>query len=140
MVSDEGWKLAGWAVKPFAILLSSFREVIFIDADSLFFKNPEVLFADPEYQETGALFFHDRITQPRSRKQWLQDIMPKPIPKMAMESRFWTGISGHMQESGVVVVRPIWTIKTVDERHGLADTFLGGQMEAFCSHATCMPP
>jgi alpha 1,3-mannosyltransferase len=54
MVSDEGWKLAGWAAKPFAILLSSFREVIFIDADALFFHNPEVLFEDALYVETGA--------------------------------------------------------------------------------------
>jgi hypothetical protein len=28
MVRDKGWTLAGWAIKPFAILLSSFREVI----------------------------------------------------------------------------------------------------------------
>lgn len=64
MTNDEGWKLAGWAAKPFAILLSSFREVIFIDADSLFFKNPEVLFDDIDYVKTGALFFKDRLIMP----------------------------------------------------------------------------
>lgn len=104
MVEDKGWKLAGWAGKPFAILLSSFREVIFIDADSLFFKNPEVLFDDPAYQSTGALFFKDRIIMPESKKRWLQKILPKPISKKVTQSRFWTGESGHMQESGVVVV------------------------------------
>ncbi|EXJ94086.1 hypothetical protein A1O1_02479 [Capronia coronata CBS 617.96] len=104
MVNDEGWKLAGWAAKPFAILFSSFREVIFIDADSLFFKNPEVLFDDPGYQKTGALFFRDRLIMPENKKRWLQQILPKPISRQVKQSRFWTGESGHMQESGVVVV------------------------------------
>lgn len=104
MVNDEGWKLAGWAAKPFAILLSSFREVIFIDADSLFFRNPEVLFDDPAYQKTGALFFKDRLIMPENKKRWLQQILPKPISRQVKQSRFWTGDSGHMQESGVVVV------------------------------------
>lgn len=104
MTNDAGWKLAGWAAKPFAILLSSFREVIFIDADSLFFRNPEVLFLDPDYVRTGALFFKDRLIMPESKKRWLQQVLPKPISKLAKESRFWTGESGHQQESGVIVV------------------------------------
>ena len=104
MTNDEGWKLAGWAAKPFAILLSSFREVIFIDADSLFFKNPEILFDDPDYKATGALFFRDRLIMPESKKRWLQQVLPKPVPRLAKQSRFWTGESGHQQESGVVVV------------------------------------
>ncbi|KAL6244160.1 hypothetical protein RBB50_009030 [Rhinocladiella similis] len=104
MVNDEGWKLAGWAAKPFAILHSSFREVIFIDADSLFMKNPEVLFDDPAYRKTGALFFRDRLIMPESKKRWLQQILPKPISRQVKQSRFWTGDSGHMQESGVIVV------------------------------------
>lgn len=104
MVNDEGWRLAGWAAKPFAILFSSFREVIFIDADSLFFKNPEVLFDDPNYKEKGALFFRDRLIMPEHKKRFLQQILPKPISKQVKQSRFWTGDSGHQQESGVVVV------------------------------------
>ncbi|KIW63747.1 hypothetical protein PV04_08726 [Phialophora macrospora] len=104
MVNDEGWKLAGWAAKPFAILHSSFREVIFIDADSLFFVNPSTLFDDPGYQKTGALFFRDRLIMPEKKKRWLQQILPKPISRQVKQSRMWTGDSGHMQESGVVVV------------------------------------
>jgi hypothetical protein len=104
MVDDEGWKLAGWAAKPFAILLSSFREVIFIDADSLFFRNPAKLFDDPDYVETGALFFRDRTIMPESKRRWLLRVLPRPIPKLAKESTWWTGTSGHHQESGVVVV------------------------------------
>ncbi|KAF3271378.1 hypothetical protein TWF970_010260 [Orbilia oligospora] len=104
MVSDDGWRLAGWAAKPFAMLLSSFREVIFIDADSLFFKNPEILFEDEEYKKYGALFFKDRIIMPENKKRWLQQIIPKPISRNVRQTRLWTGESGHQQESGVVVV------------------------------------
>ena len=104
MIEDEGWTLRGWAAKPFAILMSSFQEVIFVDADALFFENPETLFDDPGYIETGALFFRDRLMMPESKQRWLQQILPKPISKLVKRSRMWTGESGHMQESGVVVV------------------------------------
>jgi alpha 1,3-mannosyltransferase len=104
MVNDEGWRLAGWAAKPFAVLFSSFREVIFIDADSLFFKNPEVMFDDPGYKKTGALFFKDRMIMPENKKRLLQQLLPKPISKQVKQSRFWLGESGHMQESGVLVI------------------------------------
>ncbi|GAB7349487.1 hypothetical protein MBLNU459_g0198t1 [Dothideomycetes sp. NU459] len=104
MVRDAGWELAGWAVKPFAILLSSFQEVIFIDADAVFFTNPQLLFEDPQYVETGALFFKDRSLFPESKRKWLKQILPKPISKSARATRLWTGESGHMQESGVLVV------------------------------------
>lgn len=104
MVNDEGWKLAGWAAKPFAILLSSFREVLFIDADAIFLRDPASLFEDIGYRRTGALFFKDRLLMPESRQTWLKEILPSPISMKARLSRLWTGESGHMQESGVVVV------------------------------------
>lgn len=104
MVADEGWKLAGWAAKAFAILFSSFREVIFIDADSLFLKDPAVLFDDPAYVKTGALFFKDRSMMAESRKRWVQQVLPRPFSSQIKHNRFWTGESAHMQESGVVVV------------------------------------
>uniref|UniRef100_A0A8H7N065 Uncharacterized protein n=1 Tax=Bionectria ochroleuca TaxID=29856 RepID=A0A8H7N065_BIOOC len=41
---------------------------------------------------------------PELKRGFLQELLPKPIPKLAKQSRFWTGESGHMRESGVVVV------------------------------------
>lgn len=104
MTHPEGWQVASWAAKPFAILLSSFREVIFIDADSFFFVNPEVLFADPGYARTGTLFFRDRLIMPEVRREWLQSILPQPVSRNVKQSRMWIGESGHQQESGVIVV------------------------------------
>ncbi|KAL5355817.1 mannosyltransferase putative-domain-containing protein [Aspergillus floccosus] len=104
MVLEDGWTLAGWAAKPFAILLSSFREVAFVDADALFVRDPATLFEDDEYAAEGALFFKDRLMMPESKKKWLQKILPRPISRKARETRLWKGESAHMQESGVVVV------------------------------------
>ncbi|RAH75042.1 alpha-mannosyltransferase [Aspergillus aculeatinus CBS 121060] len=105
MVDDAGWTLRGWAAKPFAILLSSFREAIFIDADALFLADPAALFDDPLYKSTGALFFKDRLFMPGNEKRaWLRRVLPAPVSPRVRQSRMWTGQSIHMQESGVVVV------------------------------------
>ncbi|KAK4497705.1 hypothetical protein PRZ48_010358 [Zasmidium cellare] len=104
MIDDKGWKLKGWAAKPFAMLYSSFREVIFMDADALFLTNPEDLFHDEQYINTGALFFKDRSMFFENKKAWLRSILPKPISRHVKQNRMWTGESGHMQDSGVVVI------------------------------------
>ncbi|KAI0601198.1 hypothetical protein F4775DRAFT_589888 [Biscogniauxia sp. FL1348] len=88
--------LTGWSAKPFAILLSGFREVMFIDEDSLFFRDPAVLFEDHECQRTEALFFHDRVFQPGLKKDSLKQIMPQPVPKLEKQSYWWTGEVGHV--------------------------------------------
>lgn len=52
--------LEGYQVKPFAMLASGFAEVIWFDADLVFLTEPENLFDDVEYKDTGTLYFHDR--------------------------------------------------------------------------------
>lgn len=96
--------MTGWAAKAFAILMSSFREAIFIDADSFFFVDPAVLFDDEAYLSTGALFFKDRNLSPENKRAWIKSILPSPISDKIKQNRMWTGESGHMQESGVIVV------------------------------------
>jgi alpha 1,3-mannosyltransferase len=94
----------GWAAKAFAILMSSFHEAIFIDADSFFLVDPTTLFEDEGYRKTGALFFKDRNVSPESKRAWIKSILPAPISTNVKHNRMWTGESGHMQESGVIVV------------------------------------
>lgn len=88
------------------MLMSSFREALFIDADALFFVNPETLFEDEGYLDTGALFFADRNLSPQNDKRaWLRKVLPKPISEQVQRTnRLWTGESVHMQDSGVVLV------------------------------------
>lgn len=106
MINDKGWALRGWSGKSHAILLSSFREVLYVDADALWLQNPAFLFDETAYLNTGALFFYDQNTPPKSqsRRQWLQEVLPKPLSTHVTISRLWTGQSSRMQDSGVIVV------------------------------------
>jgi len=51
--------LHGWELKPYAILHSRFREVLFLDADNVPVVNPDFLFETPPYRTTGAMFWPD---------------------------------------------------------------------------------
>jgi hypothetical protein len=59
--------LHGWAVKPYAMLHSRFREVLLLDADNVPVVNPEFLFDAPEYKSAGAVFWPD-VPIPRTGK------------------------------------------------------------------------
>ncbi len=60
----------GWGLKPYAILHSAFREVLFLDADNVVVRNPEYLFDSPEFNRTGAIFWpdypHEKTAQTRA--------------------------------------------------------------------------
>lgn len=60
--------LKGWALKPYAIVRSRFREVLFLDADNVPVRNPESLFETPQFRATGALFWPD-FHGPRHNKK-----------------------------------------------------------------------
>ncbi len=49
----------GWELKSYALLHSSFREILLLDADNVPVRNPEYLFDSPEYAGTGAIFWPD---------------------------------------------------------------------------------
>ena len=51
--------ISSYALKPFFIKNSSFREVLWIDSDNFPIVNPEYLFSNPEYQKKGSLFWRD---------------------------------------------------------------------------------
>jgi len=59
--------LQGWGLKPYAILYSTFREVLFLDADNVPVVNPDFLFNTPQYRQTGAIFWPD-YDQPKKEK------------------------------------------------------------------------
>lgn len=49
----------GYIVKIAALLLSSFEEVLFLDADSFPVQDPAQLFESPQYQQHGAMLWQD---------------------------------------------------------------------------------
>ncbi|KAG0001229.1 hypothetical protein BGZ65_003686 [Modicella reniformis] len=105
ILDDDHMRLGGWAIKPFAMLASSFEEVMFIDADAYFLQDPAVLFEDPGYQATGALFFYDRTLFPEWREgsEWIKSMLPI-MSSFPPESRMFNLLSAHEQESGVVLI------------------------------------
>jgi hypothetical protein len=65
-------RLDSWEIKPFAIAYSRFAEVLYVDADNVPLRNPEFLFATPEYKNAGSLFWPDRYSGPQSGIEWLK--------------------------------------------------------------------
>jgi hypothetical protein len=60
--------VSGFAIKPFAILNSSFREVLWLDTDNVPTRDPEFLFDDPDYVAKGSLFWRDVSGVDRSER------------------------------------------------------------------------
>ncbi|KAI7828717.1 mannosyltransferase putative-domain-containing protein, partial [Gamsiella multidivaricata] len=105
ILDNDYMQLGGWSIKPFAMLASSFEEVMFIDADAYFLQDPAVLFEDPGYLATGALFFYDRTLFAGGSKgsDWLKSVTPI-LSSFPPISRMFRRVSAHEQESGVVLV------------------------------------
>lgn len=64
-------RLDGWELKPYAILNSSFAEVLYVDADNVVVRNPEFLFDASLYRASGSLFWQD--APDRTPNQYLKD-------------------------------------------------------------------
>lgn len=82
--------LKNYALKPFAILNSSFKEVLFIDADNNCLSDPTELFESEEYRQFGCLFWPDF---------WKTDI-DNPIWKIINNNEYFE----FEQESGQILI------------------------------------
>lgn len=51
--------LHGYALKPFAVLNSSFQDILFLDADNTPERDPTFMFDSPEFRAAGAIFWPD---------------------------------------------------------------------------------
>lgn len=63
-------KLGGWESKPFAMLHTRFRDVLFLDADNLPMVDPTFLFDSQEYLATGAIFWPEMNRIPPGHVHW----------------------------------------------------------------------
>lgn len=64
------YNLQGFEIKPYALLLTRFDDILFLDSDCAPVKNPEYLFDVPEYVEYGNMFWpdysvHSNLIRPR---------------------------------------------------------------------------
>lgn len=100
-------RISSWDLKPFAILSSSFQQVMLVDADAVFLQNPALLFDDPGYIETGTLFFNDRTlygTMNSDQPEWFGQFLPEPHSPYLKSTRMYNKRSHYEQESGVVLI------------------------------------
>ncbi|KAK4701006.1 hypothetical protein P7C70_g5231, partial [Phenoliferia sp. Uapishka_3] len=102
-----GLRGGGWAIKVFAILASEYQQIISMDADAVWFQDPETVLGEPGYVETGTLFYRDReiFPGPGQVHEWWRGIMKGRTPSQEMsKSRWWNDMASREEmESGVVV-------------------------------------
>lgn len=60
----------GWELKSYAIIHSSFEEVLLLDADNVPCRNPAFLFDETEYRRTGSIFWPDYGSLGPDRAIW----------------------------------------------------------------------
>jgi alpha 1,2-mannosyltransferase len=71
--------LQGFEIKPYALVLSTFDDILFLDADCAPLKNPEYLFDEPEYLRHGNLFWPDYgINAKLLRPSWITNASQFP--------------------------------------------------------------
>lgn len=117
--SIAGLSEGGFAMKPFALLASSFQRALLVDADVIFLSKPDSLFQlHPDLKRTGTLFYHDRAyrvsygTDSGSRRDWIKNIVitsqqskyiTRNRPSISLTtSLFWRNDLWQEMESGVV--------------------------------------
>lgn len=67
---DDNIKSPGFILKPLAILKSSFKEILYLDADNVCLKDPTFLFSSIEYQNYGAVFWPDYWKTAKNNPIW----------------------------------------------------------------------
>ena len=97
--------IKGWNIKPFAMLISSFRHVILMDLDVVFLQKPDRILQYPKYVDAGALFFHDRTfgARPKSVLNKINELVTKPS-EVFSNLKLMRGKTMNEMESGLVVI------------------------------------
>ena len=111
VLDDETLQLAedGWAIKPFAVLASTFEQVMLLDADAVLLQSPEAVFdRHTGYRDTGALFFHDRLLWQGAFKErhawWEKQLEHHTISKALAKSLVYNEGYAEECDSGLLVI------------------------------------
>ena len=117
-----------WQLKPYAIMWSQFREVLYLDADQVPARDPSDLFTWPQFLEKGAVFWPDIIDLPADNPIWKICQLPQRCA-VSIESgqllvdkaRHWAGLDMALalNEEAQVLYKSIY---------GDKDTFLLGAL------------
>ncbi|KAF9432585.1 hypothetical protein BGZ76_010589 [Entomortierella beljakovae] len=141
--------ISGPVIKPFAMLVSSFQEVILMDSDAYFLQDPAILFEDGGYKEVGTVFFYDRTIPTihhskttlgaNKKRSWLYSFLPT-VSNHPSKTRWYRLKGDQSQDSGVVVINKklhflgllaICKMNDLLERNQITYRAIWGEKESF---------
>ena len=106
--------IRGTQSRVYALIYSPFQEVLMLEPDVLFFRNPEYLFGDPQYQQTGALFWKDRKIQSYWDKK-VYDWTRRLIPYRKGDNRILDKKGGNYQSRDLILFNKSVHSKTLEK-------------------------
>jgi alpha 1,2-mannosyltransferase len=71
----------GFVLKVFAILFSSFRDILYLDADNNVVRDPRYMFENESYKQKGALFWHDFWLLKKVKVRYMSDYYIRLLEK-----------------------------------------------------------
>jgi len=103
-------------IKIYSLIYLPIKQIILLEPDILFFKNPEELFTDKLYIETGALFWNTRPMSgfkilDKKTYDWIRKIIPYKISNNYILNN---GISTN-QANGIIVFNKTNHLKTLEK-------------------------
>ncbi|RHZ19352.1 hypothetical protein DYB37_001339 [Aphanomyces astaci] len=148
LTAEAATDFQNYWLKPLAVLVTSFDEVMLLDVDNLFVRDPAELWTTPLYLDTGTLFFYDRVL---NFNFWLNEaqadgraylrifletfpytsfgLHPPTNPSQRLQdSMIYARHTAHEQDSSVVllqksragvpVLKILWHLATYQRHHG----------------------
>jgi hypothetical protein len=114
----------GWPLKPYAIAQCRFREVLYLDADTVPLVDPQAAFAWREYCDTGLLLWPDLIDIRAENPIWAR-LGLKPAERMSVDSCILLADKSRVWEilDLAVLMNEYWE-EVYDLLYGDKDTFL----------------
>ena len=124
-----------WQLKPYAIKWSQFQEVLYLDADQVPVRDPTEVFAWPQYQETGAVFWPDILDLRADNPIWaICNLLPRRT--VSIESgQFLIDKARHWESLDLALALNEEAQNLYRYIHGDKDTFLLGAMMAGSRYA-----
>lgn len=124
----------GWQLKPYALIMSGFREVLMLDADNVPVVDPSFLFESAEFVATGAIFWPDVLDISKDNPIWGELDLPA-----AQRTSFETGQILIDKGRHVAPLKTVLRLNEDAERYyrlvyGDKDTFLVAWLLAGAPH------
>lgn len=100
--------------RAYALIHSPFQQVLLVEPDFLFCRNPDYLFDDPMYTHTGALFWKDRMINcywDKKTYEWVKRL----IPYSKNDNRILNKKAGNHQSADILLFHKGKHLRTLEK-------------------------